>query len=337
MKKPIWILILVTVFLLTAISGCTTTESSTEDIKANGMHAKAYEGKKILYIDSYHEGYEWSDGETRGVENVLNNTGVELRIYRMDTKRNDSDAFGKQAGLRAKSVIEEFRPDVVIACDDPAFKYVIMPYYRDAILPFVFCGMNWDVSIYDAPYRNTAGMIEISLTPQLLSFLKEYSRGDRIGFIAGNTTTDMKNAQYYKKLFNITFTKKYHVNTFEEWKKVFLALQNEVDIVILENKAGITDWDNEEAEAFALENTKIPAGATQVYMTRYSLIGFTKIAEEQGEWAGQTALQILNGTSPSDIPVVTNKKGGLFVNLKIADRLGVIVNPELLRNAEIIR
>ncbi|MCX9009588.1 MAG: hypothetical protein OIN66_00560, partial [Candidatus Methanoperedens sp.] len=138
--------VLLGMILLTVISGCATTESPAVDIKVNETPTKTYEGKKILYIDSYHAGYEWSDGETRGIEKILNDTGVELKILRMDTKRNDSDAFGKQAGLKAKSVIEEFKPDVVIASDDPAFKYVIMPYYRDATLPFVFCGINWDVS-----------------------------------------------------------------------------------------------------------------------------------------------------------------------------------------------
>ncbi|NJD52142.1 MAG: ABC transporter substrate-binding protein [Candidatus Methanoperedens sp.] len=335
MKKKVTLL-LAGMILITIFSGCMTTGSSTKDVKADEASTKTFEGKKILYIDSYNTGYEWSDGETKGIENILNNTGIELKIFRMDTKRNDSEDFGKQEGIKAKSVIEDFQPDVVITCDDPAFKYVIMPYYRDAALPVVFCGINWDVSIYGAPYENTAGMIEVSLTPQLISYLKEYSKGDRIGFIAGNTTTDRKNAEYYTKLYNINFTRKYHVTTFEEWKRDFLKLQEEVDIVILENNAGITDWDNNEAQAFVLENTKIPAGATLDWMPPYSLIGMTKIAEEQGEWSAMAALRILNGTRPSDIPIVTNKKGRLYLNLKIAEKLGVIINPEILKNAEII-
>jgi hypothetical protein len=255
----------------------------------------------------------------------------------MDTKRNDTAEFGKLAALKAKSVIEDFKPDVVIVSDDPAFKYLLMPYYRDASLPFVFCAINWDASIYGAPYNNTAGMIEVSMTPRLIDFLKEYSKGDRIGFIAGNTTTDRKNAEYYKKLFNITFTSKYHVNTFEEWKQAFIKLQNEVDMVILENNAGITNWNNKDAEIFVLENTKIPSGATLEWMPPYTLIGYTKIPEEQGNWSALTALRILDGTKPSEIPQVTNKIGKLYVNLKIADKLGVVVNPELLKDATIIR
>lgn len=325
------------VFLLPAISGCIAEEKPAANHTTGENFTKTYEGKKILYIDSYHEGYEWSDGVTRGIESVLNGTGVELKIHRMNTKRNDTAEFGKLAGLKAKSVIEEYDPDVVIASDDPSFRYLLMPYYRDASVPFVFCGVNWDASIYGAPYKNTAGMTEVSMTPQLIDFLKGYSKGDRLGFIAGNTTTDRKNAEYYKKLFNFTFTKKYHVNTFEEWKQSFIKLQEEVDVLIIENKAGIIGWNNIEAETFVLENTKIPTGAVQIYLTNNSLISLTKIPEEQGEWSAMTALRILNGTRPSDIPQVTNKKGRLYVNLKIADKLGVVISPELLKNAIIIR
>ncbi len=321
--------------MLTMISGCITTEIQAKNF--SGIPAKTYEGKKILYIDSYHAGYEWSDGVTGGIENVLNNTGVELKIFRMDTKRNNSMISLEKAGLRAKSVIEEFRPDVVIASDDNAFNYVIMPYYRDADLPVVFCGINWDVSIYGGPYKNTAGMIEVSLTSQLISYLKEYSKGNRIGYLSADTETKRKNALYYHKLFNINFAKIYFVKTQEEWKEAFLKLQDEVDIFIFENNAGISNWNDSDAEAFALNNTKIPVGTTNSWTMQSSLIGMTKIAEEQGEWSAQTALKILNGTSPSDIPIAANKKCTLYVNLKIADKLGVVINPELLKNAIIIR
>jgi ABC-type uncharacterized transport system substrate-binding protein len=322
--------------LLATISGCITAESPTKDIKTIEIQTKAYEGKKILYIDSYNAGYEWSDGVTRGIENILNNTGVELKIIRMDTKRDNSRAFGEMAALGAKSVIEEFQPDVVIASDDNAFNYVIMPYYKDADLPVVFCGINWDVSIYGGPYKNTAGMIEISLTSQLISYLKDYSKGNRIGYLSADTETERKNALYYNKLFNINFTKIYFVKTQEEWKEAFLKLQDDVDIFIFENNAGIKNWSDSDAEAFALNNTKIPVGTTNSWTMQSSLIGMTKIAEEQGEWSAQTALRILNGTRPTDIPIVTNEKGVLYVNLNIAEKLGVIIKPELLKNAKII-
>lgn len=72
--------------------------------------------KKILYVNSYHSGYEWSDGVTEGIlhelgitrttEGELDNSKspFELRIVEMDTKRNASEESMAQAGLRAKQV-----------------------------------------------------------------------------------------------------------------------------------------------------------------------------------------------------------------------------------------
>ena len=52
-----------------------------------------YMGKKILFVDSYHQGYEWSDGIEAGLRHGLEGAGVELKIVRMDTKRNTDDEF----------------------------------------------------------------------------------------------------------------------------------------------------------------------------------------------------------------------------------------------------
>jgi hypothetical protein len=133
---------------------------------------KNYNGKKVLYIDSYHVGYAWSDGVMRGVKTALEGTGVNLKMIAMDTKRNKGDEFKKEAALKAKAEIEAFKPDVVIAADDNASKFLIMPYFKDASLPFVFCGVNWDATGYGFPYSNTTGMVEVTPVPQLIEQLK---------------------------------------------------------------------------------------------------------------------------------------------------------------------
>jgi ABC-type uncharacterized transport system substrate-binding protein len=58
-------------------------------------------------------------------------------------------------------------------------------------------------------------------------------------------------------------------------------------------------------------------------MARVSLIGVVKIAEEQGQWAADAAIKILDGTSPADIPVVKNKRAKLFINKKMGDAMGI--------------
>ena len=76
---------------------------------SNLAFAETHAGKKILYIDSYHAGYAWSDGILSGIEQGLEGTGIDLKVIRMDTKRNPSEDFAKQAALQMKADIEAFQ------------------------------------------------------------------------------------------------------------------------------------------------------------------------------------------------------------------------------------
>ena len=165
--------------------------------------ARSYDGKKVLYIDSYHQGYAWSDGITKGVEMKMKGTGVNLKIIRMDTKRNSDDEFKRDAAKKAKAVIKDFKPDVVIASDDNASKFLIKPYYKDADLPFVFCGVNWDAKVYDYPYKNVTGIVEVAPIPILIEQMELYANGKRIGFIGPDIITAQKEAANYRKVFGL--------------------------------------------------------------------------------------------------------------------------------------
>ena len=154
------------------ISPAIASVRTTPPLGDGAADASTYAGKKILFIDSYHEGYAWSDGITRGVQSTLEGTGVNLKVIRMDTKRNTSDDFKKAAARKARAEIEAFKPDVVIAANDNASKFLIEPYFKNAELPFVFCGVNWDASVYGFPYSNTTGMVEVTPIPQIIDQLK---------------------------------------------------------------------------------------------------------------------------------------------------------------------
>ncbi len=311
-----------------------------------------YEGKKILFINSYHEGYEWSDGVTEGIKNVLlpkviknmsgqtaepSATDTQLKIVLMDTKRNTSEVFKHTAALKVKAEIEAFQPDVVIASDDNAAKYVIMPFYKDTALPFVFCGVNWDASDYGFPYSNVTGMVEVDLADQILKHLKDYAKGERIGLIGVETESAHKIMENYRKVFGIAFTQTYFLTDFEAWKAAYLRAQEEVDMLFILSHVGLTGWDDEQAQAFVEANTRIPSGSAHHWDMPYALLGIAKVPQEQGLWAAQTALSILNGTQPSDIPLTTNKQGRLMLNLRLAGKLGIFFKLPLLKLADIIR
>ena len=294
-----------------------------------------YAGKKILFVNSYHEGYEWSDGVEARFQKVVADTGIELKFVRLNTKNNPEEAFGQEAGLNAKAEIEAFKPDVVIAVDDNAQKYLVVPYLKDTELPVVFAGVNWDATAYGYPASNVTGMIEVELPAQLVEHLKNYAEGERLGYLTVDTETERKVAQIYNERFFEGQMKEYRVKSYDEFKAQFLQAQNEVDILFIGNNAGIDRWNEAEVEAFMIENTTIPTGTINDWLAPYVLITLAKSAEEQGEWSAQAALRILDGTPVSEIPIAENRKGVLILNLDIAEQLEVVFSPSVLRNAEV--
>lgn len=309
-----------------AASGPTPTATSA---------APSYPGKKVLFIDSYHEGYPWSDGVITGVHSILDGTGVDLKIVHMDTKRNPSVDFATTAGQQVKAEIDAFQPDVVIASDDNAQKYVIVPFFKGTNLPVVFDGVNWDASAYGYSGTNVTGILEVELPGQLIEQLKPYAKGTRLGYLTVDSETERKIVDTYNQRFFNGQLKTYWVKTLDEFKQAFLQAQNEVDILFMGNNAGSDRWDEAEMTRFVLDNAKIPSGSINDWMAPYSLVTLAKVPAEQGEWAAKAALRILDGSQPADISIAENKKGKLILNLPLAEKLSVVLAPSMLKNADV--
>ncbi len=298
--------------------------------------AQNFIGKKILYIDSYHEGYAWSDSITAGIKSIIDTSGATLKIFRMDTKNNTSETFKQEAARKARVLVADWEPDVVITSDDNAAKYFIVPYFNNSELPIVFCGINWDASVYGLPFKNTTGMLEISPIDNLIYTLGKYAKGERIGFLESDTFSARKEVENLKKEFGYEFNERF-VEGFDEWKKYFKEFQLSVDILIMGNSVNTIGWNDEEAYQFVLANTEIPTGTNLDWMAKFALVSFMKRASEQGRWAAMAALKILNGTSPSEIPITQNKEGTVALNLSIAKKLGIRFNTMMLKGATIIK
>jgi ABC-type uncharacterized transport system substrate-binding protein len=292
--------------------------------------------KRVMYVGSYYPGTPWTDGIARGIEEVLADSGVTLEIHWMDTKRNRSAEFIRRAAEQAQAKIDAFAPDVVIVSDDNAVKHLLKPFYKDAALPFVFCGVNWDASVYGLPYRNTTGMVEVELIQNLIGQLRPHTRGDRLGYLTMDTVSARKNIEWHRKSEGIDYHKIYQVEDFEAWKEKYLALQGEVDMLILDTFDGISGWDMQEAIAFTREHTRIPSGALSPGRMEITLLGYLRSPEEQGRWAAQAALKILGGADPSSIPVVFNQEARVVINHALSEKLGITFSPALFKRAEII-
>lgn len=309
-------------------------EMSRSNMPETTQPATLYAGKTILWVDSYHQGYEWSDGIEKGIRSALEGTKIELQIFRLDTKQKPENC--KQAGEQAWQQIQATKPDLVIATDDNAQKCLVLPYLKGGNIPVVFAGVNWSAEEYGYPVSNVTGVIEVDLIDQAVAIVKPYARGNVIGYIAIDTESVRKDAEIYNKRFFNGQMKTYWPKTQSEFQEMFLQAQQEVDILILRNNAGAPDWNEQEMKEFLAQNTTVPTLAVNPWMASYALVTLGKVPEEQGELAVLDALKILSGVKISDIPIHQNLKGKMVINLPIATRLNVVFPPSLLKNAEFI-
>ena len=290
---------------------------------------------KCLYVSSYHRGYAWSDGVEQGLRSVL--TGhCEIRQIDMDTKRNKSAEFKQSAAVAVKREIESWQPDVVIVSDDNAAKYVVQQYYRDAATPFVFSGVNWTVKEYGFPYSNVTGIIEVAPLEAMLTHAIKYSEGGRKAvYLGADTLTEKKNlervAEASKKL-GIEL-EGILVPSAGEWKTRYKAAQD-ADFIVMGSYSGISDWDKTELAAFAVEHARKLTVTSHEWMMPFSTVGFTKIPQEHGEWAAQSAIEILKGKSPREIPIVANRDWDLWINAAHLESTQVKLPRKFLRKAK---
>jgi len=293
--------------------------------------AATADAAKCVYISSYHKGYAWSDGVERGLLRALKDK-CEVTVFNMDTKRLKDQKSVEKAALAAKQLIDNTQPDVVIASDDNASKYLIVPFYKDAEIPFVFCGVNWTVEQYGYPFSNVTGMIEVAAIEQM--FDKAAAIAGKIThayYIGADTLTEKKNLMRFEaggKANDIEITGRL-VSTMTEWIEAYEQAQ-QADLVIMGSNAGIEHWDENTVKESITPITKTLSATNHYWMMPYTMFGMTKIPEEQGEWAGKIAIEIMNGTKPSAIPIIPNRNFEIIANNALLD-LAQIKLPEFIK------
>ncbi|HEC18250.1 MAG TPA: hypothetical protein ENI97_02790 [Gammaproteobacteria bacterium] len=288
---------------------------------------------RCLLVMSYHKGYAWNDGIEKGVEETLKGRCL-LKKFFMDSKRNTSVSFIRKKAAEASALISSFRPDVVIACDDNAAKYLVTQ-YKGSDIPFVFCGINWTAEEYGFPYKNVTGMIEVVPIVPLLKIIKSNVHNVKHGvYLSSDVITEHKDFKRYKKIYREHGVKLtgYFVKTMKDWISYYRESQKS-DFIIVNNFAGIVDWDPDTAKKIVYQHSKKLTVTNYRWMMPYAMLGLTKKPEEHGRWAAQVAIEVLNGTPISNIPITINREWELFVNLELLQHANIKLDKNTLKRA----
>ncbi|WP_419767795.1 ABC transporter substrate-binding protein [Arcobacter sp.] len=305
-------------------------------IKAENHIAK----KRVFYVNSYHSGLYWSDGIEKSIKETLlkSKVPIEFKRVEMDSKRNNNEAYKIKTAQKIKNQIENFKPDVIITSDDNAFKYVILPYFKNSTIPIIFCGINGTIMKYEQLPNNITGMEEVQLIAEMIETLKSYLKKEEVAYLKGDSFSSINEVKFFEKRINKKIDARF-VKTVKEWKENFKDLQNNAGILLIGNGGAIKGWTKHEKELenFVKEHIKIPIVTWDYDVMKLSVLGYTTKPEEQGEWAAKTAIRVLQGEDIRNIPIVTNKKANIYINTTLAKKLNIVFPFELIDNAVLVK
>jgi ABC-type uncharacterized transport system substrate-binding protein len=145
-----------------------------------------------------------------------------------------------------------------------------------------------------------------------------------ISVLSENSQSERNNRELLDTLYqNLELKVEYRlVDDFTQWKVAFEELSLSSDLIYMPTNGAIRNWNREEAMAFVQENLNVPTITCDDFMMDYCVFGLTKDAKEQGEWAAHTALEILEGRSPADIPYARNCRFNTYLNRRLANAIG---------------
>ncbi len=333
--------------------GCDSDESdgNAHEAVESSSQTKPREARpkvsaKILLVHSYHTGYPWVDGITRGVRMSLSGNDVDLQIFYMDTKRQTSEQWKIEAGQRAREIVDEWKPDVIIAADDNAQKYFVTIFPTGPDTPqFIFCGVNAEPAKYGYPTANVTGILERPHFEASFDMLaKIQPNAKRIAFITDNSPTSkgviahLRNLELDYEIVSIDAP-----DTFAEWQQAVEQRMKMADALAVFNYHTVQQNNGSERMVpadvmrWTTENCNIPIIGFQVFtVDDGALCGYLESAVEHGMKAGGMALEIIGGTPAGDIPLITALEGQSMLNLITARRLGIRIPAELVAQADVV-
>ena len=169
-------------------------ESSGENpLQSMVRHDVAGGYKKILMINSYHIGYQWTDILIKNVKENLHNSNfkVELFIENLDSKRFGTQEQWNNKVRNAVSHFPEGYIDAILATDDNALQSIVnIMDNKLSEIPVIFCGVcDFNPEKYKQ-YKNITGVVQTADCEKTVKLALElFPKTRNIAVITDDTTT----------------------------------------------------------------------------------------------------------------------------------------------------
>ncbi len=318
------------VFILVSVIGLncfTLTYAATEK--------PAY---KVLFISSYHAGFDTLPAQIEGMKRVFDEANISLDIDYMDTKRVDTeenyDNYFKFLKFRLD---QDLKYDVILVGDDNGLQFLMD--HRENLVPDIpivfFCINDLERATLANNMSNVTGIVEgISLKANLDLAVKLFPNAKKIYGIVDNSPTGKGDASsfmlaadsYSDYQFELLNASNYTLESFKQK----LASLNASDIVFymsyFEDSTG-NNYDIDEATAIISETVKAPVFRMSIGGVGNGLLGGNMVSyEEQGRLAANMAVSIIKGENPNDIHMIQESPNKVIFDYEIMTRYGLKID-----------
>ncbi|MCP4686784.1 MAG: PAS domain-containing protein, partial [Desulfobacterales bacterium] len=271
------------------------------------------EPKRVLLLNSYHKGYLWTDEITRGVEETLAESGVELHVDYMDTKRRFDAPYQNLMRRMLSLKHQKHRYDVVISSDNNAFDF-LKKWGRGILgdVPVVFCGLNYLHKTDMEGLTNYTGVNErMDIAGNLALIRRLHPDRDKVVIVSDNTTTGRKNQEEALRVAALPANRDRRIElvfnvSVDELAEKMRGLDERTVVLftlfIRDKNEVFLGYD--QGMKLVCDNTAAPVYATQNFKPGLGVIGgILTGGYEQGAAAAGKARDILSGKPVSEIPI----------------------------------
>lgn len=273
--------------------------------------------KRILVLHSYHQGLEWTDNITKGIQSVFlpYQSQFEINYEYLDTKRNSGREYMDTMLKFISKKNEHIEYDVIVVSDNNALKLI-----NDGSIafkgapPVVFCGINNYTDGLISGIEQATGVVEKTDHRATIDLMhKLHPKRNRVVVIIDNTPT----GDAIREEFRVIENSNEEQLEFIFWRDFLLAeIPGLLATLGDDNLIYVTTFNRDRENNFISYSegielisryTKVPVyGSWDFYLGRGIVGGKITSGRLQGEQAGKLALEILSGHQATELPIFTD-------------------------------
>jgi diguanylate cyclase (GGDEF)-like protein len=289
----------------------------------------------VLFISSYHAGFDTLPDQIKGMKTVFDEAAITLDIDYMDTKRVDmKENYENYFRFLQFRLNQTIKYDVILVGDDNGLQFLMD--HRESLVPDVpivfFCINDLERAKLANELPNVTGIVEdISLKANLDLAVKFFPNAKKIyGIIddsptgKGDASSFLKAAENYSDYqFELLNASEHSLETFKNELSAISATDIVFYMSYFEDGTG-NIYSIDEATTIISETVKAPVFRMSIGGVGSGLLGGNMVSyEEQGRLAALMALSIIKGENPNEINMIQESPNKDVFDYKIMQRYGL--------------